>query len=153
MNPKGINFLHRGRRVAEVCGEGGLWSPVPPGRSQLLSLCTLLEPGAPCLGHGSDPMEQSLPLPGPLVLEPSHAPALGWGAEVKERLSVLPANPTHAKRSMHGATLPESHSNSSMDSPEQKGEHLWSSQQFDKRKLGSPTGNLLPGAFATSCHL
>lgn len=87
MNPKGINFLHRGRRGAEVCGEGRQWSPVPPGRSQG---DTVLELGAPCLEHGLDPMGQSLHLPGPLILQLPDPPTLGWDAEVKKgRLGVL----------------------------------------------------------------
>lgn len=90
MNPKGINFLRRGRRGDEVCGEGREWSPVPPGRSQVLSP-HCVEPSAPCLEHGLDPVEQPLPLPGPLILQLRDPPTLAWGAEVKKgRLGVLP---------------------------------------------------------------
>lgn len=85
-------------------GSGAL-SPLVGASS---SLHTALELGVPCLEHGLDPLEQSLPLPGPLILEPSDPPALGWGAEVKEgRLGVLPHREVNAwsKRSMNSIPI------------------------------------------------
>lgn len=125
MNPKGINFLLRGRRGAEVCREVRQWSPVPLVGARS-SLHTTLELGAPCLELGLDPMEQSLPLPGPLILELSDPPTLGWAAEVKKgSLGVLPPQEVNTWTNAPGIPLQFFHG-----FPKERAKHLWGSQKF-----------------------
>lgn len=146
--PKGCKFPPQRKKRGWSLQRGQALEPCVPGRSQVLSP-QHIEPGAPCLEHGLDSMEQT-PSSWSFQIPPPWAGVQRWRREAWVS--------SHTKRPIHGPTLHEFHSNSSMDSPRQRGQHLWGSQKSWEDKAGvthreSPPHSLCHQLPSLICHV